>query len=353
MGTSTALLELELTQPFQPQGDLPGREATVLCRLHGRPIGFVRAPVEQGRLSYRQLTRELLETRIRELAIPMAERAIATSRLPCWPDASSLLLTNPNRTPSGPTVDLVPLDGSPSPDVLDQIRAGYSGDVVAFVDAASMLDAGWLNAVLGVFLADPEVMVVTGTTLSRRRGPVTPGATTFRRRWDRRQGLPSITSNMAIWRTLLDDPERTHTAVHEPAALAWRRGLIAGEEAPREVHAGSEAIRHVDLGAPLRPITDAADADRLRLIVSWEGRPVGTAVILHRGAIVSPLWITDAVAGQLTAEVLDTQTQLGPTVFWSTLVATFARELMPKANAADREPAADVCRPSLRAVEAA
>ena len=56
---------------------------------------------------------------------------------------------------------------------------------------------------------------------------------------------------------------------------------------------------------------------------------VGSVVVEHRGAVVSTLWLTDAIAQGLTVQVLDARTKLGETVLWSTVTSTLAKALLP------------------------
>jgi hypothetical protein len=83
--------------------------------------------------------------------------------------------------------------------------------------------------------------------------------------------------------------------------------------------------RHVDLRDGIVPISDASTYDSLRLEVMWEGEPVGTVRIAHRGGVVSRLWIEDAIAQQLTASVLDAGLHLGPHISQALLTADLVR----------------------------
>jgi GT2 family glycosyltransferase len=88
-------------------------------------------------------------------------------------------------------------------------------------------------------------------------------------------------------------------------------------------------VRKIDLSAPLAPIADACGYERLRVVVSWRGRPAGTVRIEHHGAIVSTAWLLDAVAQQLSADLLAMRARVGPGAFWSRLVADVVDYLAP------------------------
>jgi hypothetical protein len=64
--------------------------------------------------------------------------------------------------------------------------------------------------------------------------------------------------------------------------------------------------------------------------VTWAGEPVGAARIAHHGAIVSRLWIEDAIAQQLTAPVLDAGLHLGPKVSHALLTADLVRYVLSR-----------------------
>jgi hypothetical protein len=88
--------------------------------------------------------------------------------------------------------------------------------------------------------------------------------------------------------------------------------------------------RHVDLRDGVVPISDAAGYDAVRLRVTWFGESVGTVRLAHHGAVVSRLWIEDAIAQQLTASVLDAGLHLGPHVSQALLTADLARYIVSR-----------------------
>jgi GT2 family glycosyltransferase len=90
-----------------------------------------------------------------------------------------------------------------------------------------------------------------------------------------------------------------------------------------------EAVRKIDLAQPLQPIADASGYERLRIVASWRGRPIGTVTIEHHGATVSPLWLKDAVVSQLSPELIAARARTTAGVFWSRLIADLVDYLDP------------------------
>jgi hypothetical protein len=96
-------------------------------------------------------------------------------------------------------------------------------------------------------------------------------------------------------------------------------------------------MRRLDLADPIRPIADAAGSTRLQIEVSWNRARLGDVTIDHHGAVVSAAWLTDAIAQELTAPVLDAHTHLGEQVLWSTITSTLARALLPAIERSRRD----------------
>ena len=90
----------------------------------------------------------------------------------------------------------------------------------------------------------------------------------------------------------------------------------------------THTTRTVDIAAGLQPIADATGADTLTLNVTWSGASVGTAQIAHHRAVVSPLWMADAIAQQLTVEVLDARLGVGEHVCRALITADLARHIV-------------------------
>jgi glycosyltransferase involved in cell wall biosynthesis len=262
------------------------------------------------------------------------------------------------------------------------------GDILAFTDPDVSVDQYWVASMVRVFLADAGVMAVAGLVVPHELDGSTRELIEahrfgrgFHRQWYRssaaspfgdrdRVNQIGAGANMAFWRSALDDIggfdgdgdllsrvlNSGHTVVYEPSAIVWSRAahaypefVVSGHDVVRRLLSSAgdvlrvarqklsdsppcgirEAHRHVDLADPMRPIADAAGADRLLVTVAWGGERLGSVAIDHRGAVVSTLWLTDAIAQGLTVQVLDAHTRLGETVLWSTLVATLAHALMP------------------------
>ena len=97
-----------------------------------------------------------------------------------------------------------------------------------------------------------------------------------------------------------------------------------------------EAVRMVDVARPLQPITDAAEYERVRLIVARAGVPIGSVTIHHYGAAISTRWLEDVITQHLAAELLDARVGVGRTVLWARLVAEASRQLGVHAAAEQR-----------------
>jgi hypothetical protein len=134
-------------------------------------------------------------------------------------------------------------------------------------------------------------------------------------------------ANVAFWQagTSVSAP---YTHVFEPAALV--RAASASPASPigtRRVPM-THVTRQIDLVDGLQTIADAEGADDIVLNVTWSGADIGTAHIAHHGAPVSPLWIADAIAQQLTVEVLDARLGVGEHVCRALLTADLARHIV-------------------------
>jgi hypothetical protein len=417
MRTPTAILDLEISGKFTELndiGDFAG--ALVLFRLHGRPLGWGAAPVTDGRLDRGALVRQLLEQHAWSCALPLAERAVLSGVPPRAIEVGSMLLSQPSALPGGPLVtvavcsrtpaaqlqpcldslialnyaplDLVLVDASDDrarvealvKDYYSTIRyvaapgagAGAAarqamaegrGDVLALTHGDAVVDRRWVSRLVAVFLADPDVMTVTGMTLPRaiarpmRAG--LPAGAPFCREWSRVGGdagenaslqkmLERAGANVAFWQ-----PEtpvaRPYTHVFEPAALVRAASASPASAAGARRVPMTHATRDIDLADALQTIADADDADDLMLNVTWSGATVGTAHIAHHGAPVSPLWIADAIAQQLTAEVLDARLGVGEHVSRALLTADLARHIVGRLGLDARSTSAGPAKKGVRA----
>ena len=219
------------------------------------------------------------------------------------------------------------------------------GDILAVTDGDAVVDRRWVSALVNVFLSDPEVMTVSGLGLPRylRRPfrPTLPAGAPFCRHWWRvREGYESIdgatqraleraSCNVAYWRPGGTLPSR-YTRVWEPAALVRTPAVIPTSRPSTRRGSVRTLDRHVDLRDGVVPISDASTYDALRLRVTWAGEPVGTVRIAHHGAVISRLWIEDAIAQQLTASVLDAGLHLGPQISQALLTADLVRYIVSR-----------------------
>jgi hypothetical protein len=217
------------------------------------------------------------------------------------------------------------------------------GDVLALTHGGAVVDRRWVSHLVAVFLADPDVMTVCGLTLPRSIGrPVRgtlPAGAPFCREWTRIDGdaahnakamqklIDRGGANVAIWYPGAS-ASGPYTHVFEPAAIVHAAAASSVSPAIARRVPMTHATRDIDLGDGLQTIADAGGADDIALNVSWCGASVGTAHIAHHGAPVSPLWVADAVAQQLTVEVLDTRLGVGEHVCRALLTADLARHIV-------------------------
>ncbi len=217
------------------------------------------------------------------------------------------------------------------------------GDVLALTHGDAVVDRRWVSRLVSVFLADPEVMTVNGLTLPRSIEPpmrtALPAGAPFCREWSRvgvdgshadgsmQNVLERAGANVAFWQpgSSVAGP---YTHVFEPAAIVRGASTSFPSIAEARRVPMTHATRAVDLAAGLQPITDATSADDLVLHVTWSGASVGTAHLTHHGGVVSPLWIADAIAQQLTVEVLDARLGVGEHVCRALLTADLARHVV-------------------------
>ena len=395
MRTPTAVLDFEISGKFTELNDIGDFSAAlVLFRLHGRPLGWGAAPVADGRLDRGALVRQLLEQHAWSCALPLAEKAVHSGIAPRAIDVSSMLLSPPTGVSGGPLVtvavcsrtpaaqlqpcldSLVALDYAPLDLVLidasddrkrvealvrDQYPAiRYSsapgvgaaprsalaecrGDVLALTHGDTVVDRRWVSRLVSIFIADPEVMTVTGLTLPRSIEPpmraVLPAGAPFCREWSRvgadwSQAAGSMQNvleragvNVAFWQpgSPVSGP---HTHVFEPAAIVRTASTSSASYSKTRRVPKANVTRTVDLAAGLEPIADATGADNLVLNVTWSGASVGTAHIAHHRGVVSPLWMADAIAQQLTVEVLDARLGVGEHVCRALITADLARHVV-------------------------
>jgi hypothetical protein len=396
MSAAASVVDFEISREFNESvlpSDVP---AVVLFRLHGRPLGWGAGRVTNGYLDSPALLRQFIREHAWTCALPLAERAIHGGEPLRLADATALLQSPPPLVSSGPLVtvavrsrtpasrlepcldSLMRLDYSPLDRVLidasddrkyveglvrdryPQIRysrapglgmasrqavAECRGDILAITDGEAVVDRQWVSALVHVFLADPEVMTVSGLavphSLRRPFRPALPAGAPFCRSWRHvredeasfdgatQRAMERASANVAYWRPYGPNPSR-YTHVWEPAAIV--RTLAA---VPTPYSTGKrEPVRTrdqvIDIRDGIVPISDASSCDELRLHVTWSGEPVGTVHLAHHGAVVSRLWIEDAIAQQLTAVVLDAGLHLGPEIAKSLLTADLVRYVLSR-----------------------
>jgi hypothetical protein len=177
-----------------------------------------------------------------------------------------------------------------------------------------------------VFLSDPEVMTVSGLALPRSiQKPLQstlPAGAPFCREWSRVQldsgsmeapmhaVLERGTANVAFWRPGRDSAT-AYTHVFEPSAVVRTQWATFAVPATRRRIARRATERTIELADGIGAIADATSFDAVTLHVNWSGRPLGTSHLAHHGAVVSPLWVSDVIARQLTADILDARLGVG------------------------------------------
>jgi hypothetical protein len=113
--------------------------------------------------------------------------------------------------------------------------------------------------------------------------------------------------------------------VFEPSAIVRTQWATPAVPSMRRRMAMRSTERTIELADGIGAIADATSFDAVTIHVTWSGRVLGTAHIAHQGAVVSPLWVSDAIARQLTAEILDARLGVGEHVCRALLTADLAR----------------------------
>jgi hypothetical protein len=226
------------------------------------------------------------------------------------------------------------------------------GDILAITDGEAIVDPRWVSRLVQIFLSDPEVMTVTGLALPRSiqkpfRSTLPAGAP-FCREWSRvqldsssvessmRAVLERASANVAFWRPGRSSAT-TYTHVFEPSAIVRARCTAVAVPSARRRLPMRVTERNIDLVNGIGAIDDATSFDAVTLHLHWSGRPLGSAQIAHHRAVVSPLWASDAIARQLTADVLDARLGVGEHVCRALLTADLARFVLSRAPLAPRD----------------
>lgn len=207
------VIEIELSQPIPTLTGLEGYGAVqALVRLHGAPIGWVNAPIEQAVCSAHRLSRLILDHHQDAIAHQLLRNGLAAGLLPPLKLEALLELTPPDRTDwplvtvavcwgdrtialsrcldaiaqlSYPNLDLLVVDyASPEPaahwvepyptirylhepslhfgNARDRALIAAQGEIVAFPSSDALVDRDWIAAIVRAFAADLDVMAVTG-----------------------------------------------------------------------------------------------------------------------------------------------------------------------------------------------
>jgi GT2 family glycosyltransferase len=110
-----------------------------------------------------------------------------------------------------------------------------------------------------------------------------------------------------VWTGLRRYPSAKRRAAEIAAAYPAEPQLPPIWDAAERDARRAEAIRAIDIADPVPTISDVQEFERLRVVVSWHGRVLGMVSVDHHGAVVPPAWLADAIAAQLTGEILEAQ----------------------------------------------
>ena len=211
------VIDIELSNPLVNIENLDGfMGLQALVRLHGRPIGYVSAPITAGQVNAKTLSKLILEQHNKKIITHLLEKGLFKTPPPTgWKfedllDLPSLKWTGDwhlvtvavctrNRTADlelclnslvdldYPCLDLLVIDNAPTSDATEQLiktkypqvryvmepRPGLDwarnraiveakGDIIAYTDDDVIVDIGWVKALAQVFAEEPQVMAVTG-----------------------------------------------------------------------------------------------------------------------------------------------------------------------------------------------
>ncbi|MFB6893542.1 glycosyltransferase [Kitasatospora sp. NPDC056327] len=290
-----------------------GAPVLALVRLHGHPLGLVTVNAPDGGTA--ELRRELLAAAHRELRVPALSTAtpaarpgrVGRARVPAGPVTISVVVTTHDRAdPLRPCLDSLLRNGHPRYEVIvvdgtpaggparrpDRDRkhgrvrrpgapadpahahrlglAAARGGIVAFTDAGTLADPGWLAALAAAFAADGRIGAVTGLVL-----PAGPGALAA----TARAGSPGP-DFAARTRTLADPPFPFAAAgvgagVRGGVNLAFRTRLL--RDLGGFAHGGDDLLAVLRVLAAGHALAHAPDA------LVWDLRGPAPAHALGRG----------------------------------------------------------------------
>ena len=205
----------ELSRPLATINNLDGYMGVQgLVRLHGVPIGYVKAPITNGCCTAATLSRLILEEHSQTIINRLLENGLAASPNPqglrleelfdvpppkyeeetlitvavCTRDRTSdlALCLNALCQLDYPNLDLLVIDNAPTSNATEKLVESYphvryvceprpgldwarnraiseaKGEIIAYTDDDVVVDTGWIKAIAQVFAQSPEVMAVTG-----------------------------------------------------------------------------------------------------------------------------------------------------------------------------------------------
>ncbi|WP_441248987.1 glycosyltransferase family 2 protein [Kitasatospora sp. McL0602] len=213
--TPVRMAELDLDAPgeLRSPGGLgpadPDGRVLALVRLHGHPLGLVKATGAPGDTA--GLHRALVDAAYRELPVPALSTAtpaarrsrVGRARVPAENPTVSVVVCTRNRAgmlrrcldsllrTGYPRVEVIVVDNAPDDDVTEAlVRARYpgrvrylreplpgssrarncglaaaGGEICAFADDDVIVDAGWVEALADAFTTDTRIACVTGLVL--------------------------------------------------------------------------------------------------------------------------------------------------------------------------------------------
>jgi O-antigen biosynthesis protein len=211
------VVDIELSRPLQTIEGLDGYMGLqALVRLHGVPIGYVKAPITNGYCAAQTLTQLILEQHSWKIIQQLLQNGLAAPQRPQELRIEDLLdMPPPECTEPLPSVtvavctrdrpqdlalclaalcqldyphlDLLVIDNAPTNDeTKDLVHQQYpqvryvreprpgldwarnraileaQGEIIAYTDDDVVVDRGWVKALAQVFAENPEVMAVTG-----------------------------------------------------------------------------------------------------------------------------------------------------------------------------------------------
>lgn len=85
------------------------------------------------------------------------------------------------------------------------------------------------------------------------------------------------------------------------------------------------AVREVDLGHPLRPLTDLDEYGTVRVVVRWNSRPLGQLDIANCGMMVSVSRLRQAIADRFTFQLFEPDPLVSNDFVWAEAMSTLGQ----------------------------